>query len=341
MNIKRLALLLAAIIPAYYALAPKAKTVPSDLRDAVSDSAFNSLPSSGGGADVPAVSAPAMQEESSERKSIYGEDDRTDYYSADPSMRALADSVVSFWESGSVTTVGDKALLGVMNFGRAARLCPGEKFAEQPIGAFCSGTLVGEDIVMTAGHCIVDEAKCADTKLVFGYALKKAGDYPSSVPAGDVYSCKSIIKRDLDVTPGFLASIWNGGPGPDFALIKLDRKVAGRKPLAVNRRSKPANGDKLFVIGHPVGLPVKVAGNAKVRKASPKYFFMADLDTFGGNSGSAVFNAGTNLIEGILVRGDVDFVNSPAGCKMASVVPQDGGRGEAVTKISVLEKYIP
>ncbi len=341
MKIKHLVLLLTAVIPAYLLLAPKAKPVPSDLRDAVSDGAFDSLPGVSTGVNSPEVSAPAYQEETSDRKSIYGDDDRTDYYSADPVKRSLADSVVSFWESGSVTMAGGKALLGVMNFGRAARLCPGEKFAEQPIGAFCSGTLVGEDIVMTAGHCIVDQAKCADTKLVFGYSLKKAGDYPSSVPPEDVYSCSSIIKRDLDVTPGFLASIWNGGPGPDFALIKLDRKVAGRKPLAVNRRSKPANGDQLFVIGHPVGLPVKIAGNAKVRKASPRYFFLTDLDTFGGNSGSAVFNAKTNLIEGILVRGDVDFVNSPAGCKVASVVPQEGGHGEAVTKISVLEKFIP
>ena len=84
-----------------------------------------------------------------------------------------------------------------------------------------------------------------------------------------------------------------------------------------------------------------MAGSAKVRDASPTYFFRADLDTFGGNSGSAVFNAGTNLIEGILVRGDVDFITSPAGCMVASVVPQDGGAGESVTKISVVEKYLP
>jgi len=78
-----------------------------------------------------------------------------------------------------------------------------------------------------------------------------------------------------------------------------------------------------------------------VRDASPRYFFKTDLDTFGGNSGSAVFNARTNLIEGILVRGDVDFVKSPAGCKVASVVAQDAGNGESVTKISALESYIP
>ena len=221
-------------------------------------------------------------------------------------------------------------------------LCPGQRFGEQPVGAFCSGTLVGDDLVMTAGHCITDEAKCADTKLVFGFAVKKAGQFPTSVQQGDVYTCKKIIKRDL--TTGFLASLFNnyvnGGPGPDFAVIQLDRKVEGRKPLPINRGGKVAAGDPLFVIGHPVGLPVKVAGNATVRTTEPKYFFLADLDTFGGNSGSAVFNAKTKLIEGILVRGDRDFEPGPAGCNITSSTPQNGGHGEAVTKIGAVEKYI-
>ncbi|PJA15108.1 MAG: serine protease [Elusimicrobia bacterium CG_4_10_14_0_2_um_filter_56_8] len=343
MKIKPVIALLAISIPAYLILNPVKKDIPSDLRDAVSDGAYNSLADSAPGAEAAAVPAPEPVE-TGDSKSIYGDDDRLDYYAAPASMKTLSNSVVSLWKSASVTTTGNKAALRVGNFGRSAGLCPGQKFAEQPIGAFCSGTLVGEDIVMTAGHCIVNQAACSNTKLVFGYALKKAGDYPDSVAAGDVYSCKSVIKRDLDDGSGFfhaLVSIYNGGPGPDFALIKLDRKVTGRKPLAVNRNSRPAAGDKLFVIGHPVGLPLKVASSAKVRSASPTYFFTADLDTFGGNSGSAVFSARTNLIEGILVRGDVDFIDSPAGCKIASVVPQDGGRGESVTKISALEKFIP
>lgn len=341
MRVKPFLTLLAVFIPAYYALTPEAVQIPSDLRDSVSDGAYNDLAGSGFEAGVPEVPAPAGEELDSDAKSIYGADDRLDYYAAAPAMRGLADSVVSLWEAKDVKVNGGTAALTVANFGRAAGLCPGERFAEQPIGAFCSGTLVGEDLVMTAGHCLTDAAKCADTKLVFGYGLKRAGDYPQTVPAGDVYSCKSIISRDLDTDPGIFASIFNGGPGPDYAVIKLDRKVAGRKPLPIHRKAKPAKGDKLFVIGHPVGLPVKVAGGAKVRDAGPKYFFKADLDTFGGNSGSAVFSASTNLIEGILVRGDVDFITSPAGCRISSVVPQDGGRGEAVTKISVVEKYIP
>jgi len=341
MNIKTSALLLAALIPAYFILTPGPRNIPSDLRDAVSDGAYGELAGSGSAAETPAVPAPEEQLQQSESKSIYGNDDRLDYYEGDAGMKKLSDSVVSLWEAKNVTAAGGKASLKVATFGLAANLCPGEKFAEQPLGAFCSGTLVGEDIVMTAGHCITDAAKCADTKLVFGFALKKAGEYPRSVPAADVYSCASVIKRDLDTDPGFIASVFNGGPGPDFALIKLDRKVTGRSPLPIHRKAKPANGDPLFVIGHPVGLPLKIAGSASVRDASPKYFFKADLDTFGGNSGSAVFNANTKLIEGILVRGDTDFLNSAAGCRVAAAVPQSGGRGEAVTKISVLEKYIP
>ena len=286
---------------------------------------------------------PAPQPMSLPPKSIYGDDDRLDYYQVDAAMKERADSVVSFWESAKVTEAGDKAKLKVVTFGDAATLCPGEKFAKQPYGAgsFCSGALVGEDIVMTAGHCITDEAKCADTKLVFGYALKKSGDYPRSVPLGDVYSCKSIIKRSHDDSHGLVSRMFSVAPVPDFALIKLDRKVTDRKPLPIHRKAKPVKGDKVFVIGYPVGLPLKVAGKAKVRDASLWNSFTADLDTFAGNSGSPVFNADTNLIEGILVSGDKDFNISPDNCRVASIVPQNGGSGEIITKISALEKFIP
>ena len=237
-------------------------------------------------------------------------------------MRQLADSVVSLWPSKKVGSYWTGEYnLGTIDFGDAYSLCNGEKFSEQPIGAFCSGTLVGEDIVMTAGHCITDEAKCADTKFVFGFNIDtKGGKARTTVTAKDIYGCKRIIKRDLDKqASGLIGTGWAilkallNRAGPDYALVQLDRKVEGRKPLPVNRNKDLAAGTKIFVIGHPVGLPVKVAGEASVRDAGRKAFFTTDLDTFGGNSGSAVFNASTNKIEGILVRGGTDFVDSPAG----------------------------
>ncbi len=279
-------------------------------------------------------------------KSIYGEDNRLDYFQMSPEMKARSNSVVSFWEAAQVTAEGSGFKLktlkyGERDFGGGKKLCPGEKFAEQAIGAFCSGSLVGEDLIITAGHCITSEAQCADTKLVFGFAVTKEGaEAVTTVPAADVYTCSKIVKRFLAGEPGS-DNPTGQNLGPDYALIKLDRKVTGRKPLPVNRGTTLKDGSGIYVIGHPVGLPIKLAGDAKVRDFSKIGYFTADLDTFGGNSGSPVFNAATNKIEGILVRGDRDFELSPAGCVTQSTYEQTGGRGEDVTKVGVISSYIP
>jgi len=277
-----------------------------------------------------------------EGKSIYGDDNRLDFFAASQDMKTLSDSVVSFWKAASIETLAPGGVkLKTVNFGDRLNLCPGEKFREQPIGAFCSGSLVGEDLVMTAGHCVKTEADCQNTKLVFGYAVKQEGaEAVTAMPASEVYTCAKIVKRFLGGEPGS-ANPAGQSLGADYAVIKLDRKVTGHKPLPVNRGASLKNGDGIFVIGHPVGLPLKVAAGATVRDFSKVGYFVADLDTFGGNSGSPVFNARTKKIEGILVRGDEDFLDSPAGCTTMATYAQTGGRGEDVTKISVLSSVIP
>lgn len=282
-------------------------------------------------------------------KTIYGADNRLDYYEAPADMKVLADSVVSLWKAKHVSVSGGKASLTNVNFGEAMNLCPSERFREQPLGAFCSGALVGEDLIMTAGHCITDEAACADTKFVFGYAVKESGGKAATtLPAGEVYGCRKIIKRDLDKPPSglfgtvisVLANITNR-MGPDYALIQLDRKVEGHRPLPINRGAEPREGTPLFTIGHPVGLPLKAAGCAAVRSDSPKSYYITDLDAFGGNSGGPVFNAETKLIEGILVLGGQDFVKSPAGCTIAYTVDQSKGIGTGVTRLAFFKDAIP
>ena len=285
---------------------------------------------------------------SAEEKVIYGDDDRIDYNAMPASMKNLADGVVSLWESSKVTLEEGSYNLNTRIFGDVMNLCPEERFIEQKMGAFCSGSLVGDDIIMTAGHCITDETDCKKTKFVFGFAKKSRfffnfdslSSVPEKISPDNVYSCKHIINR-------FLAGENNDendnriALGADYALIKLDRTVIGRTPLRINRVTDIKNETDLFVIGHPMGLPVKLAGGASVRDASPKDYFVANLDTYGGNSGSPVFNAKTKLIEGILVRGETDFVETNEGCSVSNELPQDGGRGEDVTKISALASFIP
>ncbi|MDP2866686.1 MAG: hypothetical protein Q8O90_10630, partial [Elusimicrobiota bacterium] len=97
MKLKHIILLLTAFIPAYLLLAPKTAPVPSDLRDAVSDGVYEGLAGSASGPAAPEVPLPAQETRGSADKSIYGSDDRLDYYEGDAGMKELADSVVSLW----------------------------------------------------------------------------------------------------------------------------------------------------------------------------------------------------------------------------------------------------
>ncbi len=262
-------------------------------------------------------------------KVIYGADDRFDLYQvADQSLLKLADSTVGLFKAADVTIDGATARLNTRSYAQGYSLCKEEPFYDQVNGAFCSGSLVAPDVIMTAGHCVRSESACAGTKFVFGFAVRQAGVMPDSVPAGEVYSCKQLIGRE------------EVGTGADWALIKLDRPVANHAVLKYNTADTLKNGDPLLVIGHPAGLPTKIAGGATVRDSSPNGYFVANLDTYGGNSGSAVFNARTRVIEGILVRGANDYVWK-GNCRVSNVCASDGCRGEDVTKLSAITATIP
>ncbi len=123
-------------------------------------------------------------------------------------------------------------------------------------------------------------------------------------------------------------------------LVRLDRPVPNHHPVTVRQSGKIVGGQSLFVIGHPNGLPTKFADDAKVRENTPASYFVANLDTYGGNSGSPVFNRENYQVEGILVRGDTDFV-SHNGCNVSMVCPNTGCRGEDVTRATVWAAKIP
>jgi MYXO-CTERM domain-containing protein len=118
-------------------------------------------------------------------------------------------------------------------------------------------------------------------------------------------------------------------------VVRLDREVVGRTPAVVNAAPTALPDDHPLVInGYPTGLPLKIDDGANVRdaRADTLDFFVANLDTFGGNSGSGVFDDTTKQLVGILVRGEVDYVFDPeAECDRVNVCPNDGCSGEDST----------
>ncbi len=265
----------------------------------------------------------SLMASSSQVDVVYGEDNRKDVFeSTNPSFIELSKSTAAMIKGSNLKLLTNNEIEITASTLQQRGICSKERFSQQISAANCSGFLVAEDKLVTAGHCIRSEADCMNFKWVFDYRVDFSEQSTVNVPKTSVFSCKKIISRSLDnVTKD------------DYAFIELDRKVLDRQPLKVRKGGKVEKGAPLVVIGHPTGLPTKIADGANVRSLQGK-FFVANLDTYGGNSGSAVFNVETEEVEGILVRGETDYVlNSTLGCQVSNVCPADGCRGEDVTYI--------
>ncbi|MEM7647500.1 MAG: serine protease, partial [Pseudomonadota bacterium] len=199
----------------------------------------------------------------------------------------------------------------------------GQTFASQPSAAFCSGFLVSPNIVITAGHCIRDLDDCQRTNFVFDYAKTNANQQEYRVPQSSVYQCGDVIHSETGAR--------------DYAVIRLDRPVQDRTPLNLRRSGSLNRGDQVMLVGHPMGLPSKIADGGFVQSVGSK--IEASVDAFAANSGSVILNSATGLAEGILVAGEVDFVYRD-GCRVEAVCG-DNCDGEVITPISDVLPYVP
>jgi hypothetical protein len=272
-------------------------------------------------------------------KVIYGNDDRVARMSSENDLyKELAKSTAAMVNNDRLEIKKDGPSQGQefyqvlgKTFQEEMFVCAEERFSEVIAAVSCSGFLVDEDLLVTAGHCIVNMDDCSKNKWVFDYTMESVGGEKKSIPTENVYGCKEIISRSLD-----------NGSMNDYALIRLDRAVTDRNPLAFRDSGKISDDAKLVVIGHPSGLPSIITDQASVRTNDNAFYFQANLDTYGGNSGSAVFNAEDGVVEGILVRGERDYIfDEVAGCFRSNKCDENGCRGEDVTRITVVPELAP
>jgi V8-like Glu-specific endopeptidase len=267
-------------------------------------------------------------------KPIYGNDDRMDWGTIrkqpnDVIRRRARASVALFLPEDLKPSAGGHLELKARTLGQARVLCEGERFAKQFTASFCSGTLVGEDLVLTAGHCIRESSSDSETPFakdalfVFGYYAEEPSDPGNTkFETGQIYRGKEFVDGTVDST------------GADWAVVRLERKVltSVATPVKERRTAKIQNERSVYVVGYPSGLPIKYAPDAKVTKNTAGPFFTANLDTFAGNSGSGVFDQETGELVGVLVRGDTDYYKDGA-CQRAYKCPQTGCLGEEVMRI--------
>jgi V8-like Glu-specific endopeptidase len=249
---------------------------------------------------------------------VYGEDDRVDRHDAPPAIAQLAiGSSVALMPSGNIDDSNpDDIQFLAPALQEYFDLCDDQRFLDQQTSGWCSGTLIDDDLFLTAGHCIESQSECDDTSFVFNYHMIAEGVL-NTITIDDIYACESVVAHEYT-------------PVGDFAIVQVDRSVVGVDPPlwrrgGLHEYSCAPVDCPLVVIGHPTGLPTKIADNAWVQESDNNYFTL-NADTFGGNSGSGVWNSDTLEGTGILVRGiEPDLVyDSDRSCWVVEECPDTG-----------------
>ena len=314
-----------------------------------------------------------------EQKTLYGTDDRLDEREVtDAAMLQNGAATAAFVDRESLSLrldSGGGAAVGsnyhnrysswTLDYEHRAQggLCPGvDQYADQPLLASCSGTLIGPNLIATAGHCLAGDTSAAGVPragdmcrpgpcaamdyVVFDFT----SDSDNVFPAANVYQCQEVLHCVVDdITCG------EDSVTVDWAVIRLDRAVSGRLPAQL-RSTAIAEQLPVYVIGHPSGLPRKytAAHGASVLSTYSTANggvgnFISNVDSFAGNSGSGLFDGDTHEFVGIFVSGGDDWDTSggcaaPYVCTMSplnSSVETDGDCvGELAVSVDVLRPFI-
>ncbi len=197
---------------------------------------------------------------------------------------------------------------------------------------WCTGTLIGENLFLTAGHCfdnVNDKGWIMPVDNVTGKNISSA-EIATNMHVEFDYQRDS--NGNLRNTESFdvveLVEYRLGGL--DYAILRLDGNPDRSYPTATLSANVPYLNDSLTIIQHPAGIP-KVVEAGPCNSVGTTEFTYRDLDTKGGSSGSGVLNS----------EGQVVGVHIQAGCSSTGGA-NTGVLMSAIVKVSPeVQKRIP
>jgi len=222
---------------------------------------------------------------------IYGEDDRREFFEVDEEQqRFIRESVVAFIPNELIDDVVpddvDVAHFTLLDGG----ICRDHPLANQPKAAGCTGTLIDDELVLTAGHCAEVRGFCEEFSAVFDFYYT-APRTRAQITIDAVYGCAEVLT----------ARNWDGA---DWAIIRLDRPVDEvRRPAPVAARGVMPEGMEVVSTGFSFGAPAKTTHGVFLENSQT--MFNTHLDVSSGASGSGVRDPLGNVV-GVLALGPYD-----------------------------------
>ncbi|QQC96058.1 trypsin-like serine peptidase [Mammaliicoccus sciuri] len=168
-------------------------------------------------------------------------------------------------------------------------------FADIGGTSIASGVVVGKNTVLTNKH-VVDATNGDASVLKFSPAANGDGNFPAG----------TFTATDYKVAPG----------GEDLAVVTVGKNSKGQsigdvvQAATIADTSSVKKGDNITVTGYPGDKPIATLWESKGNVLSASGSDVSyDLSTYGGNSGSPIFNANNQVI-GLHYGGVPDSHNS-------------------------------
>lgn len=210
----------------------------------------------------------------------------------------------------------------------------------------------GKYLALTAKHCVCEKniegqlsvkATVENIRLVFGFQrFTETADY------------KTLSKENIfHINVAVLSS----SEEEDWALLKLSSASPEAKspelvPLPCDFLNLIPPTLSIFMLGYPLGLPIKYASGKTVlpknleekpappAAATPSKIAHAKIASFRGNSGSPIFHQTTGKVIGILIAGNKDFIENSEGEKIEIVYEGEQKKYERVQVLGACSKEL-